>query len=93
MNGPLAAGVPASTPAKIEAAMRYLQYCQTVNWGPHGLDGWKEGVGRELTSAEKRAYDAAITTITEYFNSPGFGDGSETSKHEPPDDPKERIPV
>lgn len=85
---------------KVEAAFRYLDYYSRLLEGPpnfHAMPGDcpKESGGRKPTDHERRVYDAALSTLLEYFNTEDFGeapvqhgqvDGGD-------DDPKEREPV
>lgn len=92
MQGP--AAYEPEIPPKIQAVLSYLQFCQNIRWGAIGGDGWKQDTARDLNKAEQRAYDAALATITEYFNQPGFGESQPPPREPPPppDDPKERVP-
>ena len=95
MNLPMlqAAGSQTSIPAKIESAMRFLDYAQRVSWGPYSGEGWKEGGGRELSAKESKVYDAALSALLSYFNSPDNGQPAPHHSPPPPDGPKEKVPV
>lgn len=66
---------PAMIPPKIQAALSFVSFCHGVTAGSpsHVVGGSSEG-GRALSAIEKRCYDAALTSMTEYFNEDGFGD-------------------
>lgn len=66
---------PAQIPPKIQAALSFIQFCEHItNQHIQTVTGGSEKAGRKLSSGEQRCYDAAIASITEYFNSDGFGD-------------------
>lgn len=73
MNGPTASPQLAELPVppKVEAAMRYLHFCQQIRTAessaPFGQSS--TNVGRELSPQERLVYDAALSTLLEYFNS------------------------
>lgn len=67
---------PAQVPPKIQAALHWTGFCEHVQHATvqAGVSGDIQKIGRKLTSGEQRCYDAALSCMTEYFNSEGFGD-------------------
>lgn len=95
MNIPTFGGGYQSPPPKIQAAMDYLRFVQSINQ-PNpmfGGESWKES-GRDVTNKEQQVYDEALKTLLAYFKEPGFG-GESTGKGPDDDNPKEpeRQPV
>jgi len=84
---------PPQVPPKIQAAMAYISFCQTITAGYASAEVGKEDKSRKLASNEQRCYDAAISSMTEYFNTDGWGDeppsppGDGNQPHEP------KVPV
>jgi len=81
-------------PPKIQAVMAYLSFCHAITAGQASPVVGGDSSGRKLTSGEQRCYDAALSTLTEYFNSDGYGedDGQPPSGDgNAPDVPK--VPV
>lgn len=93
---PPAYPVQESVPPKIQAAFQFLHFCEGARTaqgcGIMGGDTPREG-GRELSTQEKRAYDAALQTIIEYFNDPSPLTAGAPPPPPPPDDPEKRSPV
>ena len=60
---------PSAIPGKIQAAMDYLRFAQSLETGPigYGGDEWKQGAGRELNRRERAVYDAALDALLTYF--------------------------
>lgn len=67
---------PATIPPKIQAALAWTGFCEHVQnaRAQTGVSGDLEKIGRKLLPGEQRCYDAAVSCMTEYFNSEGFGD-------------------
>lgn len=94
MNPPSPCGQPESRmPGKIEAALDFCRFARTIQVGEQNvISGVTESSGRALDSSEKRAYDAALACLTEFFNSDEEL-AAHSSEPPPPDDPKEKVPV
>lgn len=93
MNGPAAYPQSDGPPAKIMAAMHFLQFAEGARSGRSCGVSSEFSTSRELSKSEAEVYDSALTTLLEYFNEPGVGQPAQQGDEPPDGKERQKVPA